>query len=149
MRKHIYIILLAVFVLPLAAGAQPGKRIRQQIEELRRNIYTREMALTDAELTAFWPIFKNMQKELEDIHKQQRKERIRIMDNYANLSDDDVSKGIDLLLALEQQAFDVKKKYYLQFKTVIPVKKVALLPKAERAFKAELLRRFKELHNDD
>lgn len=149
MRKSIRILIVFLGLLPAAIYAQGGKMIRAQVEELRKNIYTREMGLTDAELQKFWPVFQQMQEQANHIKKEIRRERMRVMDNYATISDDEVTKAIAHVFELDQQLLDLQKKYYAEYEKVLPVKKVALIPKAERAFKAELLSRFKRLQETD
>jgi hypothetical protein len=50
---------------------------------------------------------------------------------------------VDKQIIYRQRELDVRKKYHAEFKGVLPVKKVALLYRAEDEFKASVLREFK------
>jgi hypothetical protein len=60
------------------------------------------------------------------------------------MSDADVSKVLEDELVFKQNELNLTKKYLPQFKTVLPVKKVAKLFKAEEDFKTELLKRMQQ-----
>ena len=65
-------------------------------------------------------------------------------EDFNQLSDKDVEKVVDGDLVFRQQELDIVKKYHNQFKQVLPIKKVAMLYRAEDDFKKELLEKIKE-----
>jgi len=142
-RLALLILLLCVNIGAMAQDAQ------QQIQTIRKNAYTRVLSLTDEEAAKFWPVFDEMQAKLNEINKQAKIERLNIADNYSKLTDKQMERALDNLIALEQQRLDIKKEYYAKFKKLIPIKKVALIPKADREFRKELLKIYKKLKDAD
>ncbi|MGZ5243331.1 MAG: hypothetical protein ACXWDO_10840 [Bacteroidia bacterium] len=154
MKKIILIIILTVFALPNLVSAQRGQMRgggheqgpgpREEVEKIRKNVYARVLILTDEEAQKFWPVFGKMQQEMEGIRKEMNREKKSIRDNYATLTDAELDKKMENIFTLEQKVLDVKKKYYPEFKKVLPMKKVALLQRAEREFKKELLGKIRQ-----
>ena len=70
-------------------------------------------------------------------------------ETIATLSDADVEKALDNMMASEQKSLDLKKKYIGEFKKVLPSRKVALMPFAQMEMKRELIERFKDFRDGD
>ena len=156
MKKLVLIIVLMVIALPAIVSAQRGQGggrqgpgPREEVEKIRKNVYTRVLILSDEEAQKFWPVFDKMQQEMEGIRKEMNREKKSIRDNYATLTDAELDKKMENIFALEQRALDVKKKYYPEFKKVLPMKKVALLQRADREFKKELIGKIRQMPEDD
>jgi len=109
------------------------------VQKIRKNVYTQVLSLNDDEAKRFWPVFDEMQAKLNEIKNKSAIERKNINDNYATLTDAQMERSLDNLLDYEQQSLDIQKKYYDKFKKLLPIKKVALLPKADREFKKKIL----------
>jgi sulfur relay (sulfurtransferase) DsrC/TusE family protein len=145
-------ILVMLALLPAMAFAQgrgPGHgkmspEVKAQLDQLRKDTYTRVLSLSDAEAQKFWPVFDKMQEEIKAVRKDAQSVRKDIKNNSATLSDADMDKKINQLLDDEQKLLNIKRNYYAEFKKVLPIKKVALLPEAEREFKKALLDKIKE-----
>jgi Skp family chaperone for outer membrane proteins len=146
MKKSLTAFMMLLLCFSLKSQAQEAQ---QQIQTIRKNVYTRVLSLSDDEAAKFWPVFDEMQAKLNEIKKKAKIERLNIAQNYGSLTDAQMERALDNLLALEQEALDVKKKYYQKFKKVLPIKKVALLPKADREFRKELLNIYKHLKQED
>ena len=129
-----------LFLLPAIHVFAQDNTPRQQVQTIRKDVYTKVLNLTAEEGTRFWPVFDEMQAKLNEIKKRAKIERLNISENYDKLTDVQMGRALDNLLAYQQQSIDIQKKYYQKFKKLIPIKKVALLPKAEREFKKELLK---------
>jgi ABC-type uncharacterized transport system substrate-binding protein len=56
----------------------------------------------------------------------------------------DDEKLVDGEIIFRQQELDIIKKYHAQFKKILPIKKVALLYKAQEDYKKELLKQIQE-----
>ncbi len=151
-----------IFMLPVMAIAQGprggGRRMdrghddeqnSKQIEADRVGVYTRILNLNAAEAQKFWPVFNAYQEELEKNRAVIHDKRQEVIKNYDKMTDPAVEGTIDEFITLAQNELNIRKKYIVEFKKVIPVKKVLLLQKAEMEFKRELLHRFKERHGRD
>ncbi len=139
MRKRQVAFLIFLLTVSIQAFAQDNSP-KQKVQTIRRDVYSRILNLTPDESDRFWPVFDEMQAKLNEVKKKAKIERLNISENYNKLTDAQMEHALDNLLGYQQESLDIQKKYYQKFKKLIPIKKVALLPKAEREFKKELLK---------
>jgi hypothetical protein len=146
-------ILFALVLISLSATlatAQPGGgppppgEKREEIEAMKVAFLTRKLDLTPDEAKIFWPEYNQYQNELEKIREEHRKQRKSARDEMENMQDKEVEKIVDGEIAFRQSELDILKKYNTRFKSVLPMKKVARLYRAEEDFKRELLQRIQE-----
>ena len=74
--------------------------------------------------------FKALKKE----HKAAMGDKKKI----SEMSDAEVEKLLDKGLVIQQKELDIRKKYLVKFKTVLPIKKVAKLTRIEHEFRKNL-----------
>ena len=135
----------------MVALAQPASRPvspqktekREEIESYRIAFLTQKLSLTPEEAQRFWPVFNQFTAEMKAL-KANRVSNRDMKNDIQNQSDKDVEKMVDGEIATRQQELDVVKKYHTQFKQVLPIKKVAILYRAENEFKKELLDKIRE-----
>ena len=146
MKTIVSLYFLLLFSFALAAqppgGGRP-KMDREDIESMKIAFLTRKLNLSPEEAQKFWPVYNSFSDEIKNI-KEGRAERMKdSKENFANMSDKDVEKLIDTEISSRQQELDVLKKYHSQFKQTLPIKKVALLYRAEEDFKRELIEKIR------
>jgi len=142
-------LLILIFFLTVSfAFAQPGgKRLedrKEKIEALKIAFLTRELNLTSEEAKSFWPVYNKFEEEMHTLRENRRKERGDMKADIENMTDKEAEQFVNSEIAFRQNELDIIKKYHPQFKQVLPVKKVALLIRAEEDFKRELLRRMQD-----
>lgn len=139
---------LALFLLSTIGFAQPGGKkggpIRERIRSERVAFITDRLALSAEEAQRFWPVYNQFTDQIEEVKKQQRENRQTTNDKLAVLSDKDVERLLQEELSAQQQMVDLQRKYQVELAKVIPVKKIAMLYKAEHDFKITLLRKMRE-----
>ena len=141
-------VLLSLWMVP--AMAQPGggpplsPEKKEEIEAMKVAFLTRKLDLTPDEAKTFWPVYDQFQDELDKLREAHRKQRKAVKDEMDSMSDKEVEKVVDGEIVFRQAELDILKKYNSQFKTVLPMKKVAKLYRAEEDFKRELLQRIQE-----
>lgn len=142
------LIMLMGFVLLLGTvktiAQEDDIPIDDRVESMRISIYTYVLNLSPEEAKLFWPVFNKYQGELQKIKQEEKKIKKDVYVNIATMSDKDIENAIDRLMSYEEQEVQLKRKYIEEFKKVISVRKVLLLPKAETEFKRALL---KEINN--
>jgi len=147
---HLLIFLIASAFTVTVTQAQPGggppmsEEKREEIESMKVAFLTKKLELTPEEAQKFWPVYNQFQGELEKIRDDQRKVRMDAKSEMESMSDKDVEKLVDGEIAFRQSELDIMKKYNSKFKSVLPMKKVAKLYRAEEDFKRELLQRIQE-----
>ncbi len=143
--KPINLIIAVLFSLFFSSViAQKGERKGERIESFKIAFVTKRLDLTTDEATKFWPVYNQYQDELKDLRERNRKVLLNAYLNIETMTDKEIEKVLDDEIAFKQNELNVIKKYVPQFKTVLPMRKVAKLFKAEEDFKTELLKRMQQ-----
>lgn len=133
---------ISLHAQPPRGGMNRGDR-KEQIESMKIAFITRKLDLTPDEAKRFWPVFNQYTDELQGLRKDRRDRNRDAREDFEKLNDKEVEKLVDEEIIFRQQELDITKKYHAQFKSVLPVKKVARLYQAQEEFKRELLERIK------
>ena len=137
MKTFKYILILTL--LSFYASAQTPK---DKIEQYRIAFITKEVNLTVEEAKVFWPVYNKYRDELEALRSNNKVDLDNI--DYTKLTDEEAEKKAKEIFALKQSELDIQKKYYTEFKKVIPAKKVLRLIKADADFKKQLVKLLQE-----
>lgn len=141
------IILLALFQ-PLCAqpgdfpGFEEGEG-NEKIETLRIAFLSRKLNLTSEEAQKFWPIYNAFRQEQKTTNTSLKNLHKGMKNGLDAMSDEEVTKFTDEFVAARRKEAEVLEKYHKQLKQVLPIRKIAILYRAEREFKQELLREVK------
>jgi len=145
--KKTTLTLLATVGFSFILLAQPGGKMEQKkekVEAMKIGFITQQMNLTPEEAQKFWPVYNQMNNEIETLRKERQLSRENAKENFDIMSDAEVEKLINDEMASRQKELDVHKKYVTQFKAVLSIKKVAQFYKAEEGFKRRLLEKIQE-----
>lgn len=148
MKKHITLILFFISVLSIKTTFAQEQR-REEIESFRVAYFTRQVGLNTEEAKKFWPIFNEMQEEIQKLHRERRNRHRAGRDNYENISDAELEKMINEEFVSRQKELDIEKKYHEKFKDVLPMKKLAQFYRAQEGFKRELLKKIQSERRPD
>ncbi len=137
------LIFLLILMFPLTLFAQPqkgnkGKPKRENIEAQKIAFITRELDLSSEEAQKFWPVYNLFSKDRQELRKQKR-DAMNSGKKPEDLSDVELSKMMETVMAVKQKELDLEKNYHTKFLNVLPVAKVAKLYRAEEKFKRILL----------
>lgn len=121
--------------------AQPSSK-RDKIEALRVNYINQKVNFTTQEAQLFWPLYDEYNDKLDNLKTSFRQQFIKNID-FISLSDKDAEAYVNAELALKHKEYELYKEYFEKFKKVIPIKKIALLRRAEEEFKKELIKNIK------
>jgi hypothetical protein len=112
---------------------------KERIETMKIGFITDRLDLTPEEAKVFWPVYDKYSDELESVRKERRENVFNTRENFESMSDTEMEKAVDSEITFRQNELDILKKYHVQFKKVLPMKKVAKLYKTEEDFKRKLL----------
>jgi hypothetical protein len=102
------------------------KLMRQDVQSAREGIIKDTMQFTDAEGTAFWPVYKLYATDQKAIGDK----RVALITDYAKkydtLSDADAKSLTDRLLQIDDDTLALRKKYLPKFQTALGGKRAAL-----------------------
>jgi hypothetical protein len=127
--------------LATVSVAQPGSK-KDKIEALRVNFISQKVNFTTQEAQLFWPLYNEYNEKLDFARKSFRQQFVKTVDVTA-LTDKEAEAFLNAELSLKQREFELYKEYFERFKKVLPIKKVALLRRAEEEFKKELIKNIK------
>lgn len=141
------IIFPIIFLLVTSLSFSQGfKEKREKVKALKVAYITEQLELTTEEAQKFWPIYN----AFDDNQAELRHEKMRsILDrfkpgNVEKLSEKDASNSLAQMEKIEEDLFNLKKKFIKDLQGVISAKKIIKLKKAEEDFNRELLKQMRE-----
>lgn len=137
MKKTILLCLLSG--ISFALMAQPGSKVEQRAKALKVGIYTRVLDLTEQEAKDFWPVFNDYEEKRRELRDEHHKLRMKIRIGFDEFDDKEFEELTDQIVYLRKKEADLFVEYYENCKRVLPIKKVALIERADREYKRELL----------
>lgn len=125
------------------------KEQKEELESMKVAFLTKKLELTPDEAKKFWPVYNQAGNELDKLREARMKQHREIRDRKDQLTDKDYEKMVDNEIIYRQQELDIMKKYSSQYKQILPMRKVAMLYRAEEEFKKELLQRMREKRREE
>jgi|JI8StandDraft_2_1071088.scaffolds.fasta_scaffold09357_7 hypothetical protein len=122
----LFIFLTSITIIDLKA--QPGQRIQQA----RKEYVIKRLGLTAEQQKKFVPLYDDYSIKQHELQRQIR--QLRFEANSLALSDAELSADIDKLLELKQKDLDLEKEYLAKFKTILNIKQIVEMYKAEKDF---------------
>lgn len=138
-NKYIYAFVLCF--ITLAVTAQPGTK-RDKIEALRITFINSKVSLTSQESQLFWPLYKEYNEKWDQLKKTFRQQFVRNVD-FSAMTDKDAEAYLTAEVNLKQKEYELSKEYFEKYKKVVPVKKLAMIRRAEEDFRKELIKNIK------
>jgi hypothetical protein len=144
-----FLSLFLFLALCLNASAQLGGGQRQstaadRVEAMKVAYITQELNLTPAEAQLFWPLYNQNQAELKQLRASRRADLVYARLNFNQISDAEMEKIIDRVTDIIVKEAEAAKRHVTTYKRVLPIRKVALLYRAELSFRRVLLQRLRE-----
>jgi len=151
MQKQIWA-LLALMTIGSMLYAQPGKRghhppredarHQERVEALKIGFITRELSLSPEESQKFWPVYNEMRTKEDELKKNFRPEKA-----VAEMSEQEVAAHFERKLALIDAEAALQRQYLHKLREALPLRKVLMLPAAEREFKRKLMNEMRQRRN--
>jgi hypothetical protein len=134
-------LLFLTFMMTVSAFAQNmGDKVADKIKIQRIAFMTQRLSLTETEAQQFWSIYNEYTQKLQQIRKQPKLEK-----TVDELENADVEKMLVGQFDRQMRELDLKKEYFQKLKTVLSVKKIAKLYRAEKDFREELVQQLQEM----
>lgn len=141
--KRILLIALIFNVFGTMLSAQPDpERREERIKAFRIAIFTEVLSLTSKEAEAFWPVYNEYAENKEKLAQQYKPTK-----PLDNMNDAEVEEQIKRHFERQTRELDLEKDLYQKLRSVLPTRKIAKLPVAEREFRESLLKKIKELRD--
>lgn len=125
--------------VPPTPPTPPEPPRKEKVEAMRIGFLTQKLGLTSEEAQKFWPVYNEFQKKRDELHQKRREERKGRKEDLDSLTDKQVEAMVDSEMGFRQKNLDLEKEFHGKFKSVLPIKKVAKLYRAEEQFTHRLL----------
>ena len=141
--KNIILTIAALVCFSAAAGANTGweNEWKERFMSEKIAFLTMEMNITPAEAQAFWPIYN-------EIEQKKDAALVQIIKTYKELNaaieannQKEIDKCLTAYLQAQETLREIESKAADQYKTVLPVEKVAKLYVAEEKFRRQNIRK--------
>lgn len=140
--KRLFVVPLILLSFQFLAQAQPGANrppAGERIRAYRVAVYTDVLQLSAEEAQNFWPIFNEYTANREKLQQQMRPDR-----QLDVMSDTEVEEYVRKHFDIRQREIDLEKDLATRLRKVLPIRKVAKLPAAEREFREGLVKKLQE-----
>lgn len=137
MRKVFMVAVWATLYFTSAFGQ--NENAKDKIEAMRIGFITQRLALTPEESQQFWPLYNQYNDRLKQIRLDAKSQRPLI-----TLNDEETEKFIMSNFDKDIKQIELKKEYFVKYKKILNVRRVALLQTAERDFVEQVLKKWKE-----
>lgn len=142
MKKSLFLTAMLLIAVQMLAQAQPPRgQVREKMKALRVATFTEVLDLNAKEAQAFWPLFNEMEDKMKAIAKDARPDE---RPNWDEMTDQEIEKMARQRFKVERQRLALEEEYFDKFKQVLPMKKVAKIPQAERQFKMAVLQQARQ-----
>ncbi|RMG16701.1 MAG: hypothetical protein D6730_24855 [Bacteroidetes bacterium] len=125
---------------PCGLQAQQPGPVKERLQNMKIAFFTQELSLTTEEAQRFWPVYNEYTHELEANTRKMNQKQHEMRQAFLGSDDALIERLLDEYIEFKKTEYDISKKYHEKFKEILPIRKVARLYKAERDFKARILR---------
>jgi hypothetical protein len=132
---------LAVGATALQAQDKPADNmdlVLAKVKADKKLVVAEAMALTEAESTAFWPVYEEYQAANSTLNQRTLKLIQDYAASYKSMTDDVAGKLLDEAIAIEKERAKLFGSYRSKFSKVLPATKVARYYQIENKIRAAL-----------
>ena len=143
MYKHMKYLMLIGLLLCIGAStvsAQPKQEARaEKIKAYRVAVFTEILNLSSEEAQGFWPIYNEYLDKRESLQKE-----LKMTRQIDGMNDNEVEDYIKKYFELRNKELDLEKDLTQKLRKVLPLRKIAKIPVAEREFREALVQKLQE-----
>jgi hypothetical protein len=138
--KYLMLIGLLLCVGASTVSAQPKQEARaEKIKAYRVAVFTEILNLSSEEAQGFWPIYNEYLDKRESLQKE-----IKMTRQIDGMNDNEVEDYIKKYFELRNKELDLEKDLTQKLRKVLPLRKIAKIPVAEREFREALVQKLQE-----
>ena len=139
MKRTLLIYLLILGTVGSLSAQRDGQGAQDRIQAFRIATFTEVLQLTPDEAAQFWPVYNQYNDKREALKKQfKRAKQVQFM------SDTEVEQEINNYFDKKQKELDLEKQLFQDLRNILPNRKLAKLPLAERRFRESLIKKIQE-----
>jgi vacuolar-type H+-ATPase subunit I/STV1 len=134
--KQVFLVgLLTGAAYILSAQPDPDQR-ENKVAAYRVAVFTEVLNLTPEEAQGFWPVYNDYIAKRQDIQRQLKPSR-----QIDGMNDPEVEDYVKKYFELRNRELDLEKDLNMKLRKVIPLRKIAKIPVAEREFRQSLVKK--------
>jgi hypothetical protein len=136
------LVMVMVCVFTVAAQEKPADNMQIVLEKVRADkklLVSENMALTEAEAKAFWPVYDQYQDELFLLRTRTVKLINDFSDAYQKMTNETAKKLMDEYMTIETLGPKLRQTYLPKFRKVLPEVKVVRYYQIENKINAVLM----------
>lgn len=142
--KRILIVLFILTAVMMPRELKSQGQDFERIQSYKIALFTRRLNLTPAEAEKFWPVYNEYDGKRIKL-QQQRAETIRTVNqNERRMSDADLLKAADRLVALQVEEAMLTESLHKRLKEILPPAKVIRVYQAENMLRNQLLNELRD-----
>lgn len=131
-------LLIGTFSTLVQAQIDPEKR-EARLAAFRAEVFTRVLNLSPEEAQGFWPIYNEFADKREQAQQDMRSGK-----QLDQMNESEVEDQIKRHFEMKQRDLDLEREAYQKLRKVLPPRKIAKLPLAEREFRESLVKKLQE-----
>lgn len=139
MKKFLIIALIFNAFTGVATAQDESDKRDARLAVFRAEVFSRVLKFTPEEAQNFWPVYN----EFLD-RRDQLQQDLKPGKQEDQMSDAEVEEFIKKHFEKKQRELDLEKDLYQKLRKVLPVRKIAKVPIAEREFREALVKRLQE-----
>ena len=143
MRKFLLLLVVCLFLSSMVhAQTRVSPKEKAKYEELntfQKNLYQKELGLSESEWSKFWPLYKEYQLKLSKSKKRFRKAWYPI--NIDSYSENKATQYLNDVISLQQTELDLFVKYSKEISAVIGTKKTLILREKRPLIEKQLVKK--------
>ena len=133
--KSVWTYIMIFFCTMTLVVAQPEN---SKIKDLKVAYFTEKLQLTPSETDKFWKIYNQYEAERQSLKKSSKKPEGQ---KISEMSDAQIDQLINSTLDKKEKEAALQKKYFVEFKKVLPSQKVVKLLYIEEQFRQFLFKK--------
>lgn len=137
--KNLFSYIMVLICSATLLVAQPD---RTKMKEVKVAYFTEKLSLTKAESEKFWKIYDQYDAERHTLKKAAKKPHDK--SKFTEMSEKEIYDFIDYSFEMKEKELALQRKYFVEFKKVLPAQKVVRLIHIEEQFRQYL---FKQAQN--
>ncbi len=150
MKQTLLLSLLISLILssiPATAQTADNSERRQWFKEMRdfkHNYLSRELSLSKEQQTAFFPLYDEMEDELNKLNNETRDMEQKIRE-ASTVTDLEYDKATEAIYEQKGKEYEIEKSYFDRFASILSKKQLFELKGAERKFTRNLMKQHRHM----
>ncbi len=139
MKKLLLFALIFNAGIGVAMAQIDTDRRDERLAQYRAEVFSRVLKLTSEEAQGFWPLYNEFLDKREQLQQEYKP-----LKQEDQMSDNEVEEHIKRYFERKQRDLDLEKDLNQKLRKVLPLRKIAKIPMAEREFREALIKKLQE-----